>query len=186
MRRFCRLPKEYRLTRLLRLSARVRVKRSGSSVLAVPSHVSRGACCHCQYPQSRNDQRVPTRAGSAILTESILFDEPTGRDISKASKVYRRRDSVRDGDAMIESSRARTRRAWLSVEIVFYEIKIIAGNDGTFNRCGPLSRNRSIYSPIRQRQRQADMENDARDLSYSFYMCIFDQRLNLVKITMFF
>lgn len=97
-----------------RLSARVRVKRSGSSVLAVPSHASRGACCHCQYPQSRNDQRVPTRAdgGSAILTESILFDEHTGRDISKASKVYRRRDSVRDGDAMIESSR--TERDFLS------------------------------------------------------------------------
>lgn len=103
--RLCRLPKEHRLIPLLRLSARVRVKRFGSSVLAVPSHASRGACCHCQYPQSRNDQRVPTRAdgGSAILTESILFDEPTGRDISKASKVYRRRDSVRDGDAMIES-----------------------------------------------------------------------------------
>lgn len=112
-----------------RLSARVCVKRSRSSVLTVLSHASRGACCHCQYPQSRNDQRVPTRVGSAILTESILFDDPSRRDISKALKVYRR-GSVRDDDAMIESLCVKTRRAWLPVEIVFYEIEIIAGTRG--------------------------------------------------------
>lgn len=29
--------------------------KGGGHVLAVPSHASRGACCHCRYPQSRND-----------------------------------------------------------------------------------------------------------------------------------
>lgn len=42
-----------------------------------PSHVSRGACCHCQYPQSRNDRaQYATRAGRDRLTESILFGGP--------------------------------------------------------------------------------------------------------------
>lgn len=29
--------------------------KGGGHVLVVPSHASRGACCHCRYPQSRND-----------------------------------------------------------------------------------------------------------------------------------
>lgn len=42
---------------------RVRIKGRGGHVLAVPSHASRGACCHCRYPQSRNDH---AHAGHSI------------------------------------------------------------------------------------------------------------------------
>lgn len=119
--------------------------------------------------------------GSAILTESILFDEPTGRDLSKASKVYRR-DSVRDDDAMIESLCARTRRAWLPVEIVFYEIEIIVRNERTFNWCGSLWRNRSIYSTT-----ISTSWRGKRSWSFTFFLYVyFRLSQSDVKITMFF
>lgn len=40
--------------------------KGGGHVLAVPSHASRGACCHCRYPQSRNDHAHASH-GSILL-----------------------------------------------------------------------------------------------------------------------
>jgi len=49
------------------------------------------------------------RMGDQRSSPNRSFLMNPGRDISKASKVYRRCDSVRDGVVVIESSRARTR-----------------------------------------------------------------------------
>lgn len=127
-----------------RLSARVRVKRSGSSVLAVPSHASRGACCHCQYPQSRNDQRVPTRAdGDPHRIDPFWWTHRAGYIKGLESvppprfRPWRRRDdriitrqdapSVTSCRNSILRNRNNCREWW------------------EFNRRGPLWRNRSIY-----------------------------------------
>jgi len=147
-----------------RLSARVRVKRS--SVLAMPSHASCGACCHCQYPQSRNDQRVPTRAdgGSAILTESILFDEPRAGYIKGFESVppLRFRPWRCRGDRII------TRQDALNV--TFCRNHIL----WNWNNCREHSINTVHSEEIDQfivslsQYWQTDKENDIYDLFYIF------------------
>jgi len=68
----------------------VRIKKARSSVRAVPSHASRGACCHCQY---RNHAMITHTRGRTRDPHRI---DPFRRAhraeyIKGLSKVYRRR-----------------------------------------------------------------------------------------------
>lgn len=66
--------------------------KSPGHVLAVPSHASRGACCHCRYLQSRNDHAHASIGSSGHRTPSdrSLSGSPALKGLSKAPKLDRR------------------------------------------------------------------------------------------------
>lgn len=62
--------------------------KGGGHILAVPSHASRGACCHCRYPQSRNDHAhasygsiVPDHPGQIEYQRRRMWTEESSQQI---------------------------------------------------------------------------------------------------------
>jgi len=175
MRRFCRLPKEYRSHSASSSDCRREFVLKGPSppfsrcqvtppvalvvIVSTRNHAMINAYLHERIGGSMILHRIDPfwwthRAGCIKGLESV----PPPR-----FRPWRRRD-----DRII------TRQNAPSVNFLSKSYFTINRNNcrerGNNSIGGPLWRNRSIYLSIRQRYRQDDVGNDARDLSHSFYI----------------
>jgi len=144
----------------------VRIKKTRSSVRAVPSHASRGACCHCQY---RNHAMIThTRGRDARSTPNRSFSKSPPGGIYQRPLESVPPPPMRSVHDRWWSNHGFT-RDFLSLIPIRHEIEVIVERRQSTRdsvRFASTGSNDSIVRSMIESEWQLVMGNCARDLSH--------------------